>query len=125
VFRKVVQLEPVAQDRYDRLVARVHQGELEVNAELVKLGYAWAARRYQRKEESDYCTFEAAAREARRGVWRLTPHQLIAPWGWRRRKKLRAFTDYSQETPASCVASLWLREPVFLCAAAWKVPGVS
>lgn len=120
-----MQAETTAQDRDGRLVARVYRGKREANAELVTLDYAWAAGRYLRQEDSGCCTFETAAREARSGVWRLTPHQLIAPWGWRRRKKLRAFTDYSQETPASCVASLWLREPVFLCVARRKAPGVS
>ena len=46
VYRKDVELEPIEQDRYDRLVARLWVDGLDVNAELVKRGAAWVYPRY-------------------------------------------------------------------------------
>jgi micrococcal nuclease len=105
VFGRDVELEPVEQDRYDRLVARVWLGDTDVNAELLELGAAWVYRRYAR-EASD-CVREQAARDRGRGLWRLPAEQWIAPWEWRQRGTRRGpFTDFSGQTVAECVASL-------------------
>lgn len=105
VFSKAVDVEPVEQDRYDRLVARLWLGDLDVNAALVKQGAAWVYRRYA--EDPAYCAYEKAARDLGRGLWALPAEQRVAPWEWRRRKTLgHAFTDYSGESVAACVASL-------------------
>lgn len=104
-FGKAVDVEPIEQDRYDRLVARLWVGGVDVNAELVKLGHAWVYRRYA--NEPVYCANEKAARDLRRGLWSLPPAQRIAPWEWRKRKTLDGrFTDYSNQSVAECVASL-------------------
>jgi micrococcal nuclease len=105
VFGKAVQVDPFEQDRYDRLVARLWLGDLDVNAEMIKLGYAWVYRRYA--DDPAYCAYEKAARDLRRGVWNQPQPSVIAPWEWRRRKTLEGrFTDYSRETVAECVATL-------------------
>lgn len=105
VHRKAVELEPIEQDRYDRLVARLWLGETDVNAELLELGAAWVYRRYAR--DAAYCAHEKAARDLDRGLWRLPKQQQVAPWEWRRRETLgRPFTDYSQQTVAECAKSL-------------------
>lgn len=105
VFGKAVQVEPFEQDRYDRLVARLWLGDLDVNAEMIKRGVAWVYRRYA--DDPAYCAYEKAARDLRRGLWSPAQPSAIAPWEWRRRKTLEGrFTDYSQETLAECVASL-------------------
>jgi micrococcal nuclease len=41
VFGKVVDIEPIAIDRYGRTVAFVRVGNLSVNEELIKEGLAW------------------------------------------------------------------------------------
>lgn len=105
VFGKAVQVEPFEQDRYDRLVARLWLGELDVNAEMIKRGYAWVYRRYA--DDPTYCAYEKAARDLKRGLWSPTQPSVTAPWEWRRRKTLEdRFTDYSRQTVAECVASL-------------------
>ena len=105
VFGKTVEIEPIEQDKYDRLVARLWLGETDVNAELLALGAAWVYRRYAR--EAAYCTHEKAARDRKRGLWALPPEQWVAPWEWRRRDHLgRPFTDYSRQTVAQCAKSL-------------------
>jgi micrococcal nuclease len=105
VFGKAVQVEPYEQDRYDRLVARLWLGDIDINAEMVKRGYAWTYRRYA--DDAAYCAYEKAARELQRGLWRLPQDQRAAPWEWRQRKSLNGrFTDYSNESVAACVAAL-------------------
>lgn len=105
VYRKNVNVEPIEQDRYDRLVARLWLGDVDVNAEMIKQGAAWVYRRYA--NDAAYCAYEHAARDLRRGLWSLPRDQRAAPWEWRRRKTLdHQFTDYGSESVAACVASL-------------------
>jgi endonuclease YncB( thermonuclease family) len=105
IFGKAVEVEPFEQDRYDRLVARVWIDGVDVNAEMLKTGNAWTYRRYA--DDPAYCTYEQAARDLGRGLWRLPANQRVAPWEWRqRRSRAGRFTDYSQETVAACVAAL-------------------
>lgn len=105
VYGRTVGVEPIEQDRYDRLVARLWLGELDVNAELVRQGAAWVYRRYA--DDPSDCADEKAARERKRGLWALPPAQRVAPWEWRRRKTPgHAYTDYDAETLEACVASL-------------------
>ena len=105
VFGKDVTVEPIEQDRYDRLVARLWLAELDVNAEMVKQGHAWVYRRYA--VDPAYCSYEKTARDLGRGLWALPRAQRAAPWEWRRRKTLdNRFTDYAAEPLAACVASL-------------------
>jgi micrococcal nuclease len=105
VYGKQVNVEPIEQDRYDRLVARLWLDELDVNAAMVKQGAAWVYRRYA--DDPAYCADEKAARDLKRGLWALPHDQRAAPWEWRQRKTLGGrFTDYGVETVAACVASL-------------------
>jgi len=105
VYGKPVELEPIEQDRYDRLVARLWLGELDVNAEMIRQGAAWVYRRYA--DDPAYCAYEQAARHTKRGLWALPRDQRAAPWEWRRRKTPgHRFTDFSGESVAECVASL-------------------
>ena len=107
IFGKAVEVEPYEQDRYDRLVARVWIDGVDVNAEMLRTGNAWTYRRYA--DDPAYCTYEQAARDLGRGLWRLPASQRVAPWEWRQRKsRAGRFTDYSRETVAACVAALGL-----------------
>lgn len=105
VYGQQVNVEPVEQDRYDRLVARLWLDGLDVNAAMVRQGAAWVYRRYA--DDPAYCAYEKAARDLKRGLWALPRSQRAAPWEWRRRKTLgHAFTDYDAESTTACVASL-------------------
>jgi micrococcal nuclease len=105
VYGQQVSVEPIEQDRYDRLVARLWLGDLDVNAAMIKQGAAWVYRRYA--DDPAYCAYEKAARDLKRGVWSLPGEQRAAPWEWRNRKTLaNRFTDYGSESVAACVASL-------------------
>ncbi len=80
-----VTLEVRDVDPYDRLVAVVHltaQTEAtNVNAELVRRGYAWVYRRYT--DDPELIRLEREAREDQRGLWRDRDPE--PPWDWRRR----------------------------------------
>ncbi len=63
-------------DRYGRLLAVCYVKGIDLNAQMVRDGWALAYRRYS----LDYVGEEAEARAAGRGMWR---GQFIEPWEWR------------------------------------------
>ena len=101
-----VALEPGEQDRYERMVAVVHVGDVVINEWLVREGHAWAYRRYV--DEPVYCRLEDEARRARRGLWKRPPSQWVAPWDWRHRQRDPSFRtpDRTHETLATCLAAM-------------------
>ena len=105
VLNKQVQVEPFEQDRYERLIGIVYVGDLNVNAELVSRGHAWAYRHYMRKADAALCKLEADARSAKRGLWSARSDEIEAPWEWRN-KKLKWVTDFGTETESDCVAAI-------------------
>jgi len=110
ILDKEVDLEPSDQSRsYDRLVATVYHGETNINARLVREGYAWADPRYLGKVDALLCHDEANARAAKRGLWSLPPDARHAPWEYRRRKTLPQFTDSARRTAAQCIAAIGKR----------------
>lgn len=67
-YGKTVMLDVADTDRYGRTVAVAVSGSLNVNRQMVADGYAWAYRRYS----GAYVADEAAAKSARKGLWRDT-----------------------------------------------------
>jgi endonuclease YncB( thermonuclease family) len=61
----LVECEERGQDKYKRLLGVCRAGSVELNAELVRRGLAWAFVRYSQS----YVAAEAAARAARVGIW--------------------------------------------------------
>ncbi len=80
---KAVNVVVVDVDRYGRTVGRVYSDGLDVNAEMVKQGFAWVYRQYA-KDKSLY-TLEDSAKEGKLGLW-AEPNP-IPPWEWRRSKQ--------------------------------------
>ncbi len=72
-----VRCEGDTYDRYRRLIATCYSGSLNLNAELVRQGWALAYRRYSK----DYISAEKEAQEAKRGIW---AGEFLVPWEWRR-----------------------------------------
>lgn len=83
VFGRDVSFANGGKDRYGRSVGRVRLGSLDVNAEMVRTGYAWVYRKYA-KDQSLYA-LEDEARAARRGLW--AGHDPVPPWEWRKAKR--------------------------------------
>lgn len=70
-------------DRYGRVLAVCFAGDTDLNAMMVREGFALAYRRYSK----EYVAEEEAARVARKGLWRSS---FVEPWKWRRSGAQRA-----------------------------------
>lgn len=82
VHGKTVTVKVQDIDRYGRTVGWVYVGELDVNAEMVKLGAAWVYRKYA-SDQSLYA-LEKQAKQKRAGIWNLPEAEQIPPWEWRK-----------------------------------------
>lgn len=83
VLNQPVEINTVATDAYGRKIAHLQMGALRINTEMVRLGLAWAASRYQRNAEG--LAAQDEARRARRGLWvEAAP---TPPWVWRRAQR--------------------------------------
>lgn len=99
-----VELQVIARDRYERLVAVVYAGGININERMVKNGHAWACGPCLKDHE--YCIWERAARDRRKGLWRLPSAQRVPPWEWRAIERGRSLvvTDYPNDTVEDCIA---------------------
>ena len=86
-------------DRYGRTVGRVYVGGVDVNAEMVKQGAAWAYRQYLK--DQSLLALEAQAKAAKRGLWGLPEAQRCPPCDWR---KNACPTSVAATAPASPAA---------------------
>lgn len=68
-------------DRYGRLIAVCWQGDTNLNAWMVRNGWALAYRRYS----TDYVEEENTAKADGLGIWR---GEFVPPWDWRRGERL-------------------------------------
>jgi endonuclease YncB( thermonuclease family) len=82
-FQRSVRVEVQDTDRYGRKVGRVYAGRVDVNAELVRQGWAWVYARYNR--DPALPVLEAEARTVRRGLW--ADSHPVPPWDWRRQSR--------------------------------------
>jgi micrococcal nuclease len=86
VFGKLVDIEPVATDRYGRAVAFVRVENITVNEELIKEGLGWVYVRYCKLPLcAEWQSLQLAAQHEKRGLWRHSGE--IPPWEFRRQKK--------------------------------------
>lgn len=79
VFNQQVELDIIGRDTYGRTIARVRRGDLDVNLEQVRRGYAWAYRKYTR--DPAILAAESNARLAAMGLWRDS--EQTPPWEFR------------------------------------------
>jgi endonuclease YncB( thermonuclease family) len=77
-----VTCEPKDRDRYGRIVAICRTRGRDLNAEMVRQG--WAVE-YTQYSDGRYSALEAEARIERRGLWSGT---FVKPWDWRRGERL-------------------------------------
>lgn len=77
---QVVTCKGNRRDRYGRLLAVCYVGVDDLNARMVREGWALAYRRYG----SDYVPQEVQARSAGSGIWQ---GQFVEPWEWRRQSR--------------------------------------
>lgn len=80
VLNRHVEVDIVATDIYGRSIARIQMGTVQVNAEMVRRGAAWASTRA--RSDTDLMEAQQDARQERRGLWQAT--EPMPPWEWRR-----------------------------------------
>jgi endonuclease YncB( thermonuclease family) len=93
VFAKNVRVVVVDMDRYGRTVGRMYAADLNVNAEMIRLGAAWVYREYN--SDPTLLAVEEEARSTKRGLWALPEVERTPPWEWRRAQR-----GDGQEQPA-------------------------
>jgi endonuclease YncB( thermonuclease family) len=79
VLDQRVEVDTVATDVYGRTIARIRVGELQVNGEMVRQGFAWAST--WSRSNAALRDAQQAARHARRGLWQ--DDSPTPPWTWR------------------------------------------
>ena len=91
-YGRFASVEPVSQDKYDRIVARVLCGGRDVNAEQLRRGMAWHYTQYSHSQELQ--ALEDEARSHRRGLW--SSGKAEPPWNYRHKDD-----PQSQSSPQS------------------------
>jgi endonuclease YncB( thermonuclease family) len=76
-----VEIQTAGVDRYGRQLGRIFLSGMDINAEMIRAGHAWAYRDYL--SDKSLLTIETQAREAKRGLWSLPFNDRVAPWDWR------------------------------------------
>jgi micrococcal nuclease len=86
VYHKVVNVEPVATDRYGRTVGIVNVNKKCLNSELISKGFAWVYDKYCKNDMCDkWRLLEEAARQSKTGLW--LQDDPVEPWVYRKKKK--------------------------------------
>lgn len=75
---QVVEVEPKGKDRYKRTLGIIHYKGQDINAQMVKNGYAWAYVKYSKI----YVDQEKTARKNKLGLWQSSDP--TPPWEWRK-----------------------------------------
>src|SRR5690606_2892894 len=83
--RGVITCEARERDTYGRLIATCFSGARNINAEMVRQGYAWAFVKYSR----DYVAQQQQSQIERTGIWAAS-ETAVAPWDYRKQRWLNA-----------------------------------
>lgn len=97
-YGKQVTVRVVDVDRYGRYVGRIRANGVDVNAEMVKRGRAWAYRAYL--SDQRFLMWEQEARRLKKGLWGLQSDQIMAPWEWRAARRRGNSTSTPQSSRA-------------------------
>jgi endonuclease YncB( thermonuclease family) len=82
LLNRRVRIETVATDDYGRTVGRIWLDDLDINAELVRQGHAWAS---TWRGQAELRALQAEAKRLRRGLWQ--DDEAVQPWVWRRQQR--------------------------------------
>ena len=84
-FGKAATITGDKTDRYGRTIAKLTVGGIDCNLKQIERGMAWHYKKYELEqppgERKAYAAAEAAARDAKVGLW-ADPHAM-PPWEWR------------------------------------------
>lgn len=79
---KEVTVEVKGTDQYKRILGVVYLGEVNINAEMVRAGYAW---NYKYSKDKYYIKLQEKAKAEKKGLW--MDSNAIDPWMWRKERK--------------------------------------
>lgn len=81
---KAVTVDVKGVDQYNRLLGVIYIGDTNINAEMIRAGYAW---NYKYSKDKYYIKLQEKAKEDRRGLW--FDKNAVDPWQWRKERKGR------------------------------------
>ena len=82
---KIVKLNKVTVDKYNRIVGIIYYKKTDINYYLVRNGFAWSYDRYNRRKKIKDA--ENIARKEKIGLWSKQGDPPIPPWEWRKMSK--------------------------------------
>jgi endonuclease YncB( thermonuclease family) len=91
ISQQDISCQPITLDRYGRTVARCFVGDVDIQAEMVRRGLAWAFVKYS----SDYVAQETQAKTAKRGIWQAATQ---TAWDYRATR----WAEYDKTAPVGC-----------------------
>ena len=83
IFKKEVKLITKSKDQYGRTLGTIFLEDTNINLEMVKTGYAWVYKKYNK--DSEFINAETNAKEKKLGLW--IDKNPIAPWLFRKTKR--------------------------------------
>lgn len=82
IFDKTVKVDSKGTDQYKRVLGVIYFGDTNINAEMVRSGYAWS---YKYSKDKYYIKLQEKAKADKRGLWK--DKNSIDPWLWRKEKR--------------------------------------
>jgi micrococcal nuclease len=79
---KTVKAECYEADQYARLVCHVFVGDMNLNLEQLRRGWAWATNNAKWRRDPESLPAMEAAKTQKKGIW--VSNSNVAPWDWRR-----------------------------------------
>ncbi len=98
VLKKSVEFDSQAIDQYGRLVAHLRVDGVDVNAEQIRRGMAWAYAFHHRNRE--LIALQTEAQQNLRGLW--ASGDAIPPWQWRKQHPHFFTPDSAAHADANC-----------------------
>lgn len=79
---KEVAVEVKGKDQYKRILGVVYLGDTNINAEMIRAGYAW---NYKYSKDKYYIKLQEKAKAEKKGLWK--DKNAVDPWEWRKENK--------------------------------------
>ncbi len=93
---RAIRCDSVGTDAYGRMLGICLADGLDINADMVRNGLAWAFVKYSQR----YVEVEADARAAKRGIWQGTA---VPAWQWRAERWRAASSEKRDEATPACL----------------------
>ena len=87
IGKNSIKLKTYGRDRYQRILAKIMVGEVDINLAMIKKGCAWFYRQYQDSlDENDQKLYDQAEQIAQRQFLGLFKNvKAFPPWVWRKK----------------------------------------